>query len=89
MIDEVPLVMFTIRPDDLLVDAGVDELAGRPGGVVPAPWQRHEATTIKFTSGSTAEPKGCPLPRSSNAPSGAAAQGRSANRASNRRKIAA
>ncbi|MFI7546979.1 AMP-binding protein [Actinoplanes sp. NPDC049599] len=37
--------------------AQVDKLAERPGGIA-LPWQRHEATTIKFTSGSTGRPKG-------------------------------
>lgn len=44
--------------DDRIQPIGrVGDLAQRPGGIA-LPWERHEATTVKFTSGSTGRPKG-------------------------------
>ncbi|MFV2104322.1 AMP-binding protein [Micromonospora sp. LOL_024] len=55
-------VLFTDRPTgthpDVRSTAEVTALADRDGAVQPPFWERGEHTTIKFTSGSTGEPKG-------------------------------
>ncbi|ASW55615.1 AMP-binding protein [Plantactinospora sp. KBS50] len=53
--------LFTDRPatgPGIRAISEVTALAARPGTIPPARWERQEATTIKFTSGSTGEPKG-------------------------------
>lgn len=54
-------VLFTDRPGTGPRVRPISEVAGlaaRPGAIPVPVWDREDATTIKFTSGSTGEPKG-------------------------------